>query len=124
MPRLRVLICDDAVMLATMLSSWFADDPEIEIVGTADSALEGLAEAERLAPEVILLDHLLPDGHSGDVVPQLRARAPGAAVVLMSGLDGELLADAATGAGAQAWVSKASTQEDVRAAILEAARAR
>ena len=121
MPPVRILICDDAVLFATMLSVWFEEDPRIEVAGVATSAREGLELAERIRPDVVLLDHLLPDGSSPDVVPVLRARAPGAAVVLLSGLIGDVLAQAAADVGAQGWVSKASTHEEVRAEILRVA---
>lgn len=123
MPRLKMLICDDAVLYATMLSAWFSHDAEIEVVGVASSAEEVLEQAERLKPDVIVLDHLLPDGSSAQLMPQLRARVPGAAIVLISGLPEDLLARTAADVGAQAWVPKASNHDDIRAEILRAAAA-
>jgi DNA-binding NarL/FixJ family response regulator len=123
MPRLRVLICDDAVLFATMLRVWFEGDPDVEVVGVTESAREGVAEAGRCRPDVIVLDHLLPDGRSPEVIPQLRAQVPDVAVVLISGLAGDVLAVAAAEVGAQGWISKASTQDEVRAEILRAGRA-
>lgn len=117
LPR-QVLLCDDAEMFAAMLHHWFEDDPEIDVVGVAGSAREGLSKAAELQPDVIVLDHLLPDGNSAQVIPQLRSRAPAAAVVLVSGLVGEVLARAAAAAGAEGWCSKASTQEAIRREIL------
>ena len=122
-PRLRVLICDDARLYSTMLSAQLEDDPEIEVVGVATTAPAGLDEAVRLAPDVVVLDHLLPDGDSSELVPRLRERVPAAAVVLVSGLPGEALARTAAGVGAQAWASKGASRDEVRAAILRAAAA-
>jgi DNA-binding NarL/FixJ family response regulator len=118
MSRLRVLICDDAVMYATLLSHWFADDPEIEVVGTVSNAKEALPAVESLEPDVVLLDHMLPDALSAELAPELRRRAPGVRIVLASGLPDDALAQAATAIDAQAWVSKASTQSAVREALL------
>ena len=116
-----MLICDDAVLYATMLSAWFGDDPDVEVVGTAASATEAFGLADRVKPDVIVLDHMLPEGSSPELMPQLRERAPGAAVVLISGLPPEALAETARQVGADAWVPKASTQEEIRAGILRAA---
>ncbi len=123
MPRLKLLICDDAVLYATMLASWLSHDAEIEVVGVASSAQEVLEQAARLEPDVIVLDHLLPDGSSAHLMPQLRAQVPSAAIVLISGLPEALLARMAADVGAQAWVPKASKIDDVRAGILRAAAA-
>lgn len=120
---LQVLLCDDAVMYATMLSVWFDDDPDIAVVGIASSAHEGMEKARELQPDVIVLDHLLPDGSSAQVIPQLRASAPRASFVLISGLIGEMLQRAAQDAGAEGWVSKASNQDAVRTEILRVSAA-
>ena len=117
----RVLICDDAVLYATMLSAWLRDDPRVEVVGTASSAPEALELAGRLAPDVVVLDHLLRDSRSPELLPKLRAQAPGATVVLVSGLPPDQLAEAAAAVAADAWIPKASTPDDVREEILRAA---
>lgn len=120
MTRVRVLICDDAVMYATMVSFQFKHDADIDVVAVTSSAQEALEEADSLQPDVILLDHRLPDGSSEEVLPQFRSRVPDAAIVLVSGMPGDVLAEAAAAAGADGWVSKASSQDEVRAAILGA----
>ena len=124
MARVKVLICDDAVLYASMMSAWFSDDPDIEIVATTATAAEGLELIERLGPDVVLLDHNLPDGSSETVVPRIRAAAPDVAVVPISALPADRLAQTATEAGADAWVPKAATLEDVRGGILQAAATR
>ena len=121
-PRLRVLICDDAVLYATLITHWFKDDPDIEVVGRAATAREALEIAPRLRPDVIVLDHMLPDALSAELAPRLSACVPGVAIVLVSGLMEDALQQAATAIGARAAVTKASTREALRAAILSDAR--
>ena len=104
-----------------MLSAWLRDDPRIEVLGTASSPDEALELVARLAPDVVVLDHILRNSRSPELLPQLRERAPQAAVVLVSGLPADELAEAATAVGADAWVPKASTPDDVREEILRAA---
>lgn len=118
MPKLRVLICDDAVLYATLITHWFKDDPDIEVVGRAATAREALALASGLHPDVVVLDHMLPDAMSAEVAPRLHACVPGVAIVLVSGLMEDALLEAATAIGAQAAVTKASTREALRTAIL------
>ncbi len=118
MPKVTVLICDDAVLYATLLTHWFKDDPDIEVVGRVSTGREALELAERLVPDVVVLDHMLPDGLSVELAPRLRACAPSAAIVLVSGLTEDALKKVAEAIGAEAAVTKASTRESLRAAIL------
>ena len=60
------------------------------------------------APQVALLDHLLPDADSSTLVARLREVAPGIAVALVSGMPNELLAAEAERTGVEAFCSKAS----------------
>ena len=115
---MSVLICDDAVLYATLLTHWFKDDPEIEVVGRVSTGREALEAVSRLRPDVIVLDHMLPDGMSAELAPRLRAEVPGVAIVLVSGLTEDALHEAAEAISAQAAVTKASTQEALRGAIL------
>jgi DNA-binding NarL/FixJ family response regulator len=68
-------------------------------------------------PQVIVLDHLLPDATSEALLPQLRAAAAGARVLLISGLPADDLAEAARAAGADGYVAKWSTAEAMRSAV-------
>lgn len=116
--KTTVLICDDAVLYATLLTHWFKDDPEIEVVGRVSTGREALEHAERLAPDVVVLDHMLPDALSVELAPRLRACAPRTAIVLVSGLTENALLEVADAIRAQAAVTKASTRDALRAAIL------
>jgi DNA-binding NarL/FixJ family response regulator len=123
-PSVRVLICDDAVLYGTLLTHWFKDDRDIEVVGRVSSGREAVELGPGLRPDVIVLDHMLPDGLSIELAPRLRASLPGVAIVLISGLTEDALREAAEAIGAQAAVTKASTQEALRAAILSVGESR
>ncbi len=121
MDPLKVLVCDDAVLYATLLESWFRDDPEVEVVATASTGHDALEKADALRPDLVILDHLLPDGVSAELAPKLRERLPGVRIVLVSGLADDALAEAAGAIDADAWVRKASDHAAIRGAILRGA---
>lgn len=91
----RVVIADndpDALELAVL-------DLQLEghdVVGTAREGSSALALVERLAPDVVVLDHRMPPGPWGiDVAAEVRARYPAVEVVLFSNYQStELLARA------------------------------
>jgi DNA-binding NarL/FixJ family response regulator len=119
----RVLICDDAVAFATLVRHWLSRYPDIEVVGTAVSGSQALEGVIRLMPDVIVLDHILYDvpGGSAQLVPLLRRVHPDLGIVLVSGMSADRLEPIAAGCGAEGFVSKASTSEEICEAIRSAA---
>jgi two-component system chemotaxis response regulator CheB len=56
----RVLIVDDSAVMRQLLSSLLAEDPEIEVVGTAPDPLIARDRIKALNPDVITLDIEMP----------------------------------------------------------------
>jgi DNA-binding NarL/FixJ family response regulator len=112
-----VLLCDDAVAYGTLFKYWMRAAGVGEIA-QARTAAEALSLAEELQPQVIVLDHLLPDGTSEEWLPRLRAAAPKARVLLISGLPGDKLAEAAAASGADDHVGKWASTQAMRDAVL------
>ena len=73
---IKFLICDDHQVIRTGLASLLAGT-EIEIVGEADSGKEALRLAQKLKPDVILLDIRMPDGDGLATLEKLRAKVAG-----------------------------------------------
>jgi CheY-like chemotaxis protein len=112
-----VLLCDDAVAFGVLFQRWL-HSWGVEDVAQAKTAERALALAEELQPDLIVLDHLLADATSEELVPQLRAAAPRSKVLLISGMSADRLAEKARAVGADGHVTKASATDDVRDAIL------
>jgi DNA-binding NarL/FixJ family response regulator len=104
-------------MLAT---AWLQDAADMELVGVAESGAEAVQLASELQPEVVLLDHLLPDADSSTLADRLREVAPGIAIALVSGMPTELLAAEAGRAGVEAFCSKASEPSGFLEIVREA----
>ena len=111
-----VLICDDAVAYGLLFARWMRD-AGITDVSHARTGADGVRLATELRPKVIVVDHLLPDMTSDELVPRLREVAPGARVLLISGMAEDQLAEHAEAAGAEAHLGKASTADAMRAAV-------
>jgi DNA-binding NarL/FixJ family response regulator len=111
-----VLICDDAVAYGSLFAIWMRD-LGIDDVAHASTAGEALRLAEQLQPEVVVVDHLLPDGSSEALVPRLRAVSPTAKVLLISGMPEDRLADAAAEVQADGHISKATSAQAMRDAV-------
>jgi response regulator of citrate/malate metabolism len=79
-----VLIVDDDFMVAKVHSGFVAALDGFEVVGTASTGADALAEVERLRPDLVLLDVYLPDMTGLEVLRRLRAQASRADVIVIS----------------------------------------
>src|SRR3972149_11946275 len=57
----RVLIVDDSAVIRQLLSMLLAEDPEIEVVGTAGDPYEAREQIKALSPDVVTLDVEMPN---------------------------------------------------------------
>jgi DNA-binding NarL/FixJ family response regulator len=105
---ITVLLCEDSLGFRMLASAWLEDAADMELVGVAETGAEAVALAAELQPQVVLLDHLLPDADSSTLANRLRAVAPQVAIALVSGMPTELLAEEARRAEVEAFCSKAS----------------
>jgi DNA-binding NarL/FixJ family response regulator len=121
MSPVRVLICDDEPSLRTLLGIAFGLEPDLEVVGNAADGLEAIQLAERFRPDVILLDLVMPNMDGLQTLIELRKVAPGARVVVFSGLQGSLMEGAVRDLGAVAFVEKGTDPSTIAATIREAA---
>ena len=105
---ITVLLCEDSLGFRMLASAWLDDADDMELVAVAETGGEAVELATALQPQVVLLDHLLPDADSSTLVARLREAAPGVAIALVSGMPNDLLANEAERAGVEAYCSKAS----------------
>jgi DNA-binding NarL/FixJ family response regulator len=122
---LRVFIADDSLGFGTLAAAWLEATDDIEVVGTARSAAEAIGALGGAAPDVVILDRLLPQPeHSEEVLAHVRAELPSAAVLLVSGMPDEDLAGEARTTGADGHVSKAANAEALADAVRRVAAVR
>ena len=117
----RVFHCDDSAAYRHLLSEQLRDAVDVEIVGGAGdtaSAIDGVAETQ---PDVVLLDLVAP-GVVDTFAARLRAVAPEARIVVLSGMSPESHASQSAAEAAAAVVEKRASLDELRAAIVAAAR--
>jgi EAL domain-containing protein (putative c-di-GMP-specific phosphodiesterase class I) len=113
----RVLIVDDHAMLAESLVRLLAEDPAIDVIGTATTAAAGIAVAEAQEPDVVIMDYQLPDMTGAEATRLLLDRLPCTRVVSFTGSDRPGAYMATVDAGSSAWVRKTRAVQDLRAAV-------
>ncbi len=118
---IKLLVCDDHQVIRTGLASLLAGT-DIEIVGEADSGKEALRLAQKLKPDIVLLDIRMPDGDGLSTLEKLRAKAPECKVVMLSTYDNPTYIARAVALGASDYVLKGSSREDIMATIVSVAK--
>ncbi|MFE9178702.1 response regulator [Streptomyces sp. NPDC007126] len=122
----RILVCDDHVVVRAGLLALLDSAPGIEVVGEAGTGEEALALAARLAPDVVLMDLQLGTGIDGvETTRRLTAgtgRVPHVLVLTTYDTDADITR--AIEAGATGYLLKAERPEELFAAIHAAAQGR
>jgi NarL family two-component system response regulator LiaR len=117
---IRVLIVDDHAVVREGLRTFLDLQDGIEVVGEAADGEEAVAEAERLQPDVVLVDLVMPRLDGVQAMRALRERVPGArAIVLTSFLDDERLLPALR-AGAAGYLLKSVQPQELARAVRAA----
>jgi DNA-binding NarL/FixJ family response regulator len=114
---IRVLIVDDHALLREGLRSRLEREPGISVVGEADTAERAVVMARQLQPDLILLDLLLPRKGGYDAIPELRAVAPEARILVVSSQASPSSVRRALSAGAVGYLPKRSSDRELVTAI-------
>jgi DNA-binding response OmpR family regulator len=112
----RILLVDDDAKMVELVSGILADDG-YEVFGTTTAA-EALELAGRLAPDVIVLDEVMPDRTGLDVAGEIRESSPEQAIIIFSSLFDLRLSDEVRRLGFR-YVEKADGIDALERAIRE-----
>lgn len=115
---IRLLIADDHGVLRAGLRALLSAEPNLEVVGEAETGEEALRQAEALHPDVVLLDISMPGPGGIEVTRQLKARLPDVRVLILTVHEDETLLREALRAGAAGYIVKRAVEEELIAAIL------
>jgi DNA-binding NarL/FixJ family response regulator len=116
-----VLICDDNEAIRDLLRAVVKLRPSLRIVGEAADGNEVIVEAERLQPEVILLDLAMPERTGLEALLELGRVAPAAKVIVFSGFSTASVAEDVIALGAVRYLSKGANPDAINDAIEEVA---
>lgn len=119
--RIRVLIADDHQLFAQALMASLCADERIDVVGIARDGVEALDLADRLAPDVILMDVAMPRIDGLEATRRLRKRGTHTQVILVTAGDLALESIDVAAAGAAGVVMKSESLDQLLAAFFEIA---
>src|SRR5690349_19049543 len=120
--QIRVLLADDHDILRDGLRALLSMAGDIEVVGEARTGRETIAEAERLQPDVILMDITMPELDGVEACRRIRQQFPEMRVLFLTMHEAEEYFFRALRAGASGYIVKRTVAADLMAAIRAVAR--
>jgi DNA-binding NarL/FixJ family response regulator len=116
---ISVVIVDDEHLVCSGFAALLASDPEITVVGTAESGDAALAVVRRERPDVVLMDIRMPgrDGVSATAAITADPALAGTRVIVLTTFDLDEYVHAALRAGASGFLLKDAKPDDLLAAV-------
>jgi DNA-binding NarL/FixJ family response regulator len=118
-PRIRVLVADDQALIRRGMMLMLAAEPDMDVVGQAADGVEAIEMAKHLHPDVVLMDLHMPRKGGVAATREITLSLPHTHVLVLTTLDTEEMVFEAVRAGAQAYLLKDASEDEV----LEAVRA-
>ncbi|WP_329347851.1 response regulator transcription factor [Streptomyces sp. NBC_01261] len=114
---IRVFLLDDHEVVRRGITDLLDSEPDISVVGDADTAERALVRCTALRPHVAVLDIRLPDGDGITVCRELRSQMPELACLMLTSFDDEDALLDAIMAGASGYVLKQIKGSDLVSAV-------
>lgn len=113
----RILVVDDHCVVREGLAAIIHRHAGLKVVGTAATGADALQQAERLRPDLVIMDLMLPDMNGADAAERLLARLPLTRVIILSACRTAEHVYRALRAGARGYVVKSALCEEFKDAI-------
>jgi len=114
---IRVVICDDQLIVCEGLSKILSSDPEIEVVGVAHDGVEALDVVARVQPDLVLMDLKMPLMNGIVATRQIHEKHPGVYVLVLTTYDDDEWLFDAIHSGAAGYLLKDTPPGDLIASI-------
>ncbi len=120
MPKITILLADDHVVVRQGLRSLLQAEPDMEVVGEAETGRQAVQLVRTLKPAVVLMDIAMPRLNGLEATRQIARDVPSCRVLILSSYSDDEYVHQLTEAGATGYLLKQADFADVVRAIREA----
>jgi len=117
MGTIKVLVVDDQVLICDGIAKLLEGEKDIEVVGRAYSGQEAIEKAERLKPDIILMDIRMPGIDGISATKMIKAQNPSIQIIAISVYEEDDLIMRMFQAGAVGYILKDISLENLVKAI-------
>jgi NarL family two-component system response regulator LiaR len=121
-PHITVMLVDDHAIVRSGVAAYLSAQKDIEVVGEAASGQEAVELAMQLAPDVILMDLLMPHMDGVEATWRVRRVSPRSQVIVLTSYHEDTHIFPAIKAGALSYLLKDIAPQELAEAIRSAAR--
>jgi two-component system response regulator NreC len=124
MRELTIVVADDHPIVREGLRSLLETEPGISVVGETDDGLEAVELVERVRPDVLIVDMMMPGLNGLEVTRQVNQRVPETRIIVLSVHADDVYVLGALRNGASGYILKESSTAELRVAIHEVVQGR
>jgi NarL family two-component system response regulator LiaR len=114
---IRILIADDHFVVRQGLTTLLVNRNGMEVVGEATTGQEAIDLAQRLQPDVIIMDMIMPEVDGPQAIAAIRKENPAARILVLTSFGDDQKVTSALQAGAMGYLLKESSPDDLFHAI-------
>jgi DNA-binding NarL/FixJ family response regulator len=122
MEKIRVLLADDHTIVRQGLKVLLEAEPDIAVVGEAETGRQALQLTRKLLPDVVVMDIAMPNLNGLEATRQIARELPAVKLLVLSSYDDDEYVHQVTGAGATGYLLKQTAATDLIKAVREASR--
>ena len=119
MKRITVLLAEDHMIVREGLRKLLATEPDLEVVGEAQTGREAVALAKKLRPAVVVMDIAMPLLNGLEATRQIHKKLPETKVLMLSAHSDDAYVDQAMAVVAVGFLLKQTSAHDLSKAIRE-----
>ena len=110
---IHILLADDHTILRAGLKMMLNAQPDMEVVGEAQDGRQALQEAQRLHPDIILMDITMPDMNGIEATKQIKRQIPDVKVLILTMHENDEYVYQALRAGASGYMLKEAADTEL-----------
>jgi DNA-binding NarL/FixJ family response regulator len=117
---IRILLCEDQTLMREGLKTILeldTDTPPFEIIGEAADGEEGVRQASKLSPDIVLMDIQMPKQNGVQATAAISATLPATRVIILTTFDNDDYVFEAIKAGAMGYLLKDTPGNELAATI-------
>ncbi|MBR0074565.1 MAG: response regulator transcription factor [Synergistaceae bacterium] len=114
---IKILLADDHKLFIEGLAELIKKRPDIELSGQAKNGLQAIEEAEKIKPDIILMDIAMPELNGIKALKRILAKFPDMKFIMLSMYNSRELIVESLRAGAQGYILKECTSDELYEAI-------